>query len=94
MTRTPDRKPARPASGKPASEETLEAAAADRPPAPGSKDRPGFDLGGAVTDATAGSGLGLGEDAAENRRDQRLPGRRQRARSGPPRFGGAVVRDK
>ena len=37
---------------------------------------PGFDLGGAVTDATAGSGLGLGDDAAENQKDRRLPGRR------------------
>lgn len=37
------------------------------------KDRPGFDLGGAVTDATAGSGLGLGSDSAESRADRRLP---------------------
>lgn len=49
---------------------------AAQPPAPGAKDRPGFDLGGAVTDATAGSGLGLGDDAAENREDRRLPRRR------------------
>jgi hypothetical protein len=47
--------------------------AAAQDPGPGAKDRPGFDLGGAVTDATAGSGLGLGDDAAENRQDRRLP---------------------
>ena len=42
-------------------------------PGPNAKDRPGFDLGGAVTDATAGSGLGLGSDSAESRADRRLP---------------------
>lgn len=46
---------------------------AGRMPGPGAKDRPGFDLGGAVTDATAGSGLGLGDDAAESKEDRRLP---------------------
>jgi len=64
------------------------------PPGPGAKDRPGFDLGGAVTDATAGSGLGLGDDASENSGDRRLPGRRPRNKLGLPRFGGAVVNDK
>lgn len=47
----------------------LSAATAPRPSA---KDRAGFDLGGAVTDATAGSGLGLGRDSAESRADRRL----------------------
>ncbi len=42
-------------------------------PVPGAKDRPGFDLGGSVTDKSAGTGLGLGEDAAEDARDRRLP---------------------
>lgn len=37
------------------------------------KDRPGFDLGGADSDNTAGSGLGIGPDASENREDRRLP---------------------
>jgi hypothetical protein len=50
-------------------------------PRPGAEDRPGFDLGGAVTNATAGSGLGLGDDAAENRQDRRL--RRRRPKSTP-----------
>ncbi|MHC5653761.1 hypothetical protein [Stappia sp. ICDLI1TA098] len=39
-------------------------------------DRPGFDLGGATGKMTAGTGLGLGTDAAESRRARRLPGRR------------------
>ena len=58
--------------------EQLEAKAAGRLPGPGAKDRPGFDLGGAVTEATAGSGLGLGNNSAETREDRRLPGRRPR----------------
>ena len=50
--------------------------AADRPPEPVAVDRPGFDLGGSTGKTSAGTGLGLGRDAAENRRDRRLPGRR------------------
>ena len=49
---------------------------AARDPRKGAQDRPGFDLGGAVTDKTAGSGLGLGDDAAEDGQARRLPGRR------------------
>lgn len=49
---------------------------ADRPPEPAPVDRPGFDIGGSAGETRAGSGLGLGPDAAENRRDRRLPGRR------------------
>ena len=45
-------------------------------PRKGAKDRPGFDLGGAVGDKTAGTGLGLGENAAEDPRARSLPGRR------------------
>jgi hypothetical protein len=36
-------------------------------------DRPGFDLGGASGDRTAGKGLGLGRDAKEARDDWGLP---------------------
>ena len=46
---------------------------AARDPKAGAVDRPGFDLGGSVTDKTAGSGLGLGKDAAENSSGRRLP---------------------
>jgi hypothetical protein len=63
------------------------AKAAGQAPGPGAKDRPGFDLGGAVTDATAGSGLGLGDDAAENRKDRRLPRRRPKSRPDVSRNG-------
>lgn len=47
--------------------------AAAQDPALGAKDRPGFDLGGSVTNKTAGTGLGLDKDAAENARGRRLP---------------------
>lgn len=43
---------------------------------PAAVDRPGFDMGGSSGETTAGSGLGLGKDASENRRDRRLPGRK------------------
>jgi hypothetical protein len=36
-------------------------------------DRPGFDLGGATGKKQAGRGLGLGVDAKESRKGQRLP---------------------
>lgn len=36
-------------------------------------DRPGFDLGGATGENEAGRGLGLGTDAKDNRKGQRLP---------------------
>lgn len=50
--------------------------AADSSPEPVAVDRPGFDLGGSTGKTSAGTGLGLGPDAAENRRDRSLPGRR------------------
>ena len=75
------------------SKQRLKAKDTARSPGSSAKDRPGFDLGGAVTDATAGSGLGLGNDAAESRMDRRLPGRRPKNKLGLPRFGGAVVND-
>lgn len=46
---------------------------AARDPMAGAVDRPGFDLGGSVTDQTAGSALGLGKDAAESASGRRLP---------------------
>ncbi|WP_048707674.1 hypothetical protein [Microvirga massiliensis] len=49
--------------------------AADRPPRPDSKDRPGFDLGGSDGKETAGSGLGLGQDAFEDPARRGLPRR-------------------
>lgn len=45
-------------------------------PEPVAVDRPGFDLGGATGKTSAGTGVGLGPDAAENRSDRSLPGRR------------------
>ncbi len=53
-----------------------EGKAADRPAKPVAVDRPGFDLGGSTGETSAGTGVGLGPDAAESRRDRRLPGRR------------------
>lgn len=50
--------------------------AADSSSEPDAVDRPGFDLGGSTGKTSAGTGLGLGTDAAESRRDRSLPGRR------------------
>jgi hypothetical protein len=50
--------------------------AAENSPEPVAVDRPGFDLGGSTGKTSAGTGLGLGQDASENRRDRSLPGRR------------------
>lgn len=86
MGRSRDRNCAEQVAGENHRKQINEKAAA-RPPGPEAKDRPGFDLGGAVTDATAGSGLGLGGDAAENRKYRRLPGRRPKNKPGQPRFG-------
>lgn len=36
-------------------------------------DRPGFDLGGSTGETDAGKGLGLGDDAKENRKGWKLP---------------------
>ncbi len=94
MAKSTDGKHDEPAAGEENNQQRLNAKAAARSPGPGAKDRPGFDLGGAVTDATAGSGLGLGDDAAENPKDRRLPGRRPKNKLGLPRFGGAAVNDK
>lgn len=44
-------------------------------------DRPGFDLGGATGDTSAGKGLGLGTDAKEDREDWRLPRERDQRES-------------
>lgn len=50
--------------------------AADSSPGSSAVDRPGFDLGGSTGKTRGGKGLGLGTDAAENRRDQSLPRQR------------------
>jgi hypothetical protein len=94
MAKPTDANQHEPAAGEKNNQQRLNAKAAARSPGPGAKDRPGFDLGGAVTDATAGSGLGQGNDASENSGDRRLPGRRPKNKLGLPRFGGAVVNDK
>lgn len=39
-------------------------------------DRPGLDLGGSSGATTAGTGIGLGNDAGDSRADRSLPGRR------------------
>lgn len=49
---------------------------ADNSSQPAPVDRPGFDLGGSTGKTSAGTGVGLGPDAAENRQDRSLPGRR------------------
>ncbi|POR48300.1 hypothetical protein [Bosea psychrotolerans] len=48
---------------------------ADKKPKASEKkvDRPGFDLGGASGETEAGRGLGLGVDAKDDRKGQRLP---------------------
>lgn len=51
-------------------------------------DRPGFDLGGSTGEMSAGTGVGLGPDAAEDRKDRSLPGRRLNVQS----FGGKEKR--
>ena len=94
MTKSTDGKHDEPAACEKNNQQRLNAKAAARSPGPGAKDRPGFDLGGAVTDAMAGSGLGQGDDASENSGDRRLPGRRPKNKLSLPRFGGAVVNDK
>lgn len=43
-------------------------------------DRPGFDLGGSTGKTSAGTGLGLDEDASDSRNDRRLPGRRGKSK--------------
>jgi hypothetical protein len=63
--------------------------AADSPPEPVAVDRPGFDLGGSTGETSAGTGLGPGEDAAENRQDRSLPGHRGGSTLSIPRWSGA-----
>ncbi len=53
-----------------------EGSAAKNSSDPADVDRPGFDLGGSTGKTSAGTGLGLGDDASENRSDRSLPGRR------------------
>ena len=63
-------------------DQPLNRQSASQDPGPGANDRPGFDLGGSVNDKTAGTGLGLGEDAAEDAVARRLPGRRPAGETG------------
>lgn len=55
---------------------------------PAKVDRPGFDLNGSTGKTSAGTGVGLGPDAAENREDRSLPGRRVNVQN----FGGKEKR--
>ena len=62
-----------------------------RLPDPNAVDRPGFDLGGSTGNTTAGTGLGLGEDAGESRSDRSLPGRHAGATLSIPRWSGPTA---
>ena len=64
---------------------------AEKPPFHGAVDRPGFDLGGSTGKTTAGTGIGLGDDAGENRMDRSLPGRHAKAILSIPRWRGRDV---
>ena len=66
---------------KPSKEKSRDASKVD----PG-VDRPGFDLGGASGETTAGAGLGLGNNAGESRAERSLPGRRPRVSLHIPRW--------
>lgn len=71
QTRTPTPKKKKPGARK--SPDKPGDSAAGSSGKPGDVDRPGFDLGGSTGKTSAGTGLGPGVDAAENRRDRRLP---------------------
>jgi hypothetical protein len=45
----------------------------EHPSEPVAVDRPGFDLGGSTGETSAGTGLGLGQDASESRSGRSLP---------------------
>ncbi len=55
--------------------------AAAPPSKPVAVDRPGFDLGGSTGKTSAGTGLGLGQDAFESRRDRSLQEQRGKGKS-------------
>ncbi len=71
QTRTPTPKKKKPEARKVPGKSGDSAAGSSAEP--GDVDRPGFDLGGSTGKTSAGTGLGPGVDAAENRRDRRLP---------------------
>lgn len=71
-----EKQPKRPAAKSNPKSKHDQGKAVDGSPEPVAVDRPGFDLGGSTSKTNAGTGLGLGPDAAENRRDRSLPGRR------------------
>ncbi len=85
---SPDMAKKRPLTGVSKTQEEIDKDAAGRAPGPGAVDRPGFDLGGSTGDTQAGSGLGLGVDAAEDRSDRSLPGRRTDSKLTIPRWNG------
>ena len=66
--------------------ETFNRHGAEISPLPDVVDRPGFDLGGSTGNTTAGTGLGLGNNAGETRMDRSLPGRRAKAILSIPRW--------
>lgn len=75
-------------SRDPKNKDEIDREAAGRPPERETIDRPGFDLSGTTGNTTAGTGLGLGDDAGENRLDRSLPGRRARGKLSIPRWSG------
>jgi hypothetical protein len=75
-------------SGVPKIQDAIEKKSVGQTHDPEPVDRPGFDLGGSTGDTTAGTGLGLGEDAGEIRWDRSLPGRPAGATLSIPRWSG------
>ena len=75
-------------TGRPTDQVELDREAAGKSPLPGAVDRPGLDLGGSTGKTTAGTGLGLGNDAVQSPQDRSLPGRRGRSRLTIPRWSG------
>ncbi|MEO6609500.1 MAG: hypothetical protein ABIN69_13635 [Aestuariivirga sp.] len=66
--------------------ELLNEHVAKKPPLLAAVDRPGFDLGGSTGKTTAGTGIGLGDDAGENRIDRSLLGRHAKPILSKPRW--------
>ncbi|UDL90832.1 hypothetical protein LGH82_05940 [Mesorhizobium sp. PAMC28654] len=71
--------------------EGLNRLVAEKPPAAGAVDRPGFDLGGSTGGTSAGTGIGLGDDAGETRMERSLPGRRITGKLSIPRWRGPDI---
>lgn len=62
-----------PANNRPQNEDQIPPENAEPAAVQEDIDRPGFDLGGATDEGTAGKGLGLGTDAQTGRKGWRLP---------------------